>query len=82
MRFLDQNQPGRSSSYTACVEADFIGCKRKHESSDTDKTMIALTHSPLNKNGRLFEGDIYRCIFTNEKFRILIKISLKFIPKG
>ena len=26
--------------------------------------------------------DIFRCIFVNEKFCILIQISLKFVPKG
>ena len=34
------------------------------------------------QNGRHFADDIFRCIFMNEKFYILIKISLKFIPKG
>ena len=29
-----------------------------------------------------FSDDIFRCIFVNEKFWILIKISLKFIAKG
>ena len=26
--------------------------------------------------------DIFRCIFMNENFCILIKSSLKFVPKG
>ena len=34
------------------------------------------------QNGRHFADDIFRCIFVNEKFCILIKISLKFVPKG
>ena len=38
--------------------------------------------SPLDKNGHHFIDDIFRCIFVNEKFCILIKISLKFVPKG
>ena len=29
-----------------------------------------------------FTGDLFRCIFVNEKFSILNKISLKFVPKG
>ena len=41
-----------------------------------------LTHSPLDKNGCHFANDIFKCIFVNEKFCILIKISLKFVPKG
>ena len=32
--------------------------------------------------GRHIADDIFRCIFVNEKFGILIKISLKYAPKG
>ena len=38
--------------------------------------------SPPGQNGRLFADDIFRCIFVNENFCILINISLKFVPKG
>ena len=38
--------------------------------------------SPPGQNGRHFADDIFKRIFFNEKFRILIKISLKFVPKG
>ena len=34
------------------------------------------------QNGRHFADDIFRCIFVNENFLILIKISQKFVPKG
>ena len=37
-----------------------------------------LTHLPLDT----FADDSFRCIFVNEKFYILIKISLKFVPNG
>ena len=30
----------------------------------------------------IFADDIFRCIFVNEKFCILIKILPKFVPKG
>ena len=30
----------------------------------------------------ILADDILKCIFLNEKVRILIKISLKFVPKG
>ena len=40
-----------------------------------------LTHTP-GQNGRHFADDIFICIFVYEKFYILIKISLKFVPKG
>ena len=34
------------------------------------------------QNGRHFADDIFKCIFLNENIWILIKISLKFVPKG
>ena len=34
------------------------------------------------QNGRHFPDDIFKCIFMNENVQILIKISLKCIPKG
>ena len=34
------------------------------------------------QNGRCFTDDTFRCIFLNENVRIVIKISLKFVPKG
>ena len=30
----------------------------------------------------ILADNIFKCIFVNEKFCILIKISLKFVPKG
>ena len=38
--------------------------------------------SSPGQNGRHFADDIFRCIFLNEKFCILIKIRLKFVPDG
>ena len=37
---------------------------------------------PPGQNGRHFADDIFRWIFVNEKFCILINISMKFVPKG
>ena len=34
------------------------------------------------QNGRHFSDDTFKCIFFNENVWILIKISLKFVPKG
>ena len=54
------------------------------------KTKHTLTHcflchilnsSPPGQNGRHLADNLFRCIFVNEKFCILIKISLKFVPK-
>ena len=41
-----------------------------------------LNSSPPGQNGRHFADDIFKCLFVNEKFCIMIKISLKFVPKG
>ena len=41
-----------------------------------------ITLTPLEQYGRHFADDIFRRIFMNEKFYILIKISLKFVPRG
>ena len=35
-----------------------------------------------SQSGRPFADDVFRCIFFNEKFYILIKISVKIVPKG
>ena len=40
-----------------------------------------LNSSPPGQDGRHFADDIFTCIFVNEKFRNLIKISSKFVPK-
>ena len=42
-----------------------------------------LCNSSLSgRNGSHFADDIFRCIFVNEKFCILTKMSLKYIPTG
>ena len=38
--------------------------------------------SPPGQNGGRFANDIFRCVFVNEQFCILTKISLKFVLKG
>ena len=43
--------------------------------------IIIIDSSLPGQNGRHFADDIFRCIFVNEKLCILIKISLKFVPK-
>ena len=34
------------------------------------------------QNGRHLAANIFKCIFLNENICILIKISLKFVPRG
>ena len=43
--------------------------------------MWGVNSSSPGQNGRHF-ADVFRCIFMTEKSCILIKISLKFVPKG
>ena len=45
--------------------------------SKVNSTSQGLSHLPLDNMAAIF-----RCIFVNEKFCILIKISLNFVPKG
>ena len=40
------------------------------------------THLPPGQNARHFADDVFRCIFVNGKFCILIRISLEFVPTG
>ena len=49
--------------------------------TNLQKWCVINTHTP-GQNGHYFADDISRCIFVNEKFCILIKISLKFVPNG
>ena len=44
--------------------------------------ILSINSCPPGQNSHHFTDDIFTCIFVKEKFWILIKISLKFIPKG
>ena len=44
--------------------------------------MLHVSSSLPGQNGHHFEDNIFKCIFMSEKFCILIRISLKFAPKG
>ena len=39
------------------------------------------SHMEAEKNGRHFPDDIFKSIFLKENVRILLKISMKFVPK-
>ena len=43
---------------------------------------MCLNSSLLGQNGRHYADDIFRCIFVNEIFCILVEITLKFVPKS
>ena len=63
-----------------------------HLSSDNELKGAALcpalsVFDPFNilrqkQDGCRFADDVFKCIFCNENVCILIKISLKFVPKG
>ena len=42
----------------------------------------AVNSSPPGQNGCNFPDNIFKFISLNEKFSILIQISLEFVPKG
>ena len=52
------------------------------EPHQRDSTHFNLNTLRLKQNGRRFADDVFKCIFLNENVCILIKISLKFVPKG
>ena len=47
-----------------------------------EKYGVWVNSFPLGQNGRHFPDDSFKHIFMNEKFFILIRISLKFVPTG
>ena len=54
-----------------------LGCPRVRPSF-----IKALTHLPLDKMAAILADDIFKCIFLNLNVKILIKISLKLVPRG
>ena len=56
----------------------FLRCLLSHTGGLHD----GFNSSPLGQNGHHFTDDNFRCIFVDENFCILIRISLKFVPKG
>ena len=44
--------------------------------------IIYFNSSPPGQNGHHFANNIFWCIYMNEKFCVLTKISLKFVPEG
>ena len=50
--------------------------------TDRSRGSNELTHLPRDKMAAILADDIFKCIFVNEKFCMLIKISMKFVPEG
>ena len=47
-----------------------------------DHFVLGLTHLPLDKMATVLADDSFRCILLNENDRILMRISLKFVPRS
>ena len=84
----DKNTESCDTSFTTLGRCHKIGLSRSLS------VLIALSQKPLvdnmcihnsplpGQNGRHFADDIFRCISMKETLCILVKISLKFVPKG
>ena len=53
-----------------------------HAITSVAKLALELTHLPLNKMAAILADDIFKCIFLNQNYRILIQISLKCVPRS
>ena len=76
--FINEN----ASENIVCEMAAILSRRWVEPGSPATYCTGRINSSPPGQNGCHFADDIFRCIFVNEKFCILIKISLKFIPKG
>ena len=49
---------------------------------DASSVLNLLTHLPLDKMAAILADDNFKCIFFNENYRIMIQISLKYVPRS
>ena len=69
--------------YTGIIfDKNVIGILPRYTYHDETAINHGLNSSPPGQNGHHFAGNSSRYIFVNEKFCVLTKISLKFVPKG
>ena len=57
-------------------------CHQSYDHFPNKQVAMCSLASRPGQNGRHFTDVIFKCIFMNEKFCILIWISLKFVPNG
>ena len=73
-------------SHTVCILSDFtfstITKKIIRWQYDSGWKYHSINTLRPRQNSNNFAEDIFKCIFCNENVWILIKISLKFVPKG
>ena len=77
---LQYSRPGPVS---AVVSLLLSSVSRNNETARLHRPLAYyINSSPPGQNGHHLADNIFRCIFVNQKFAILITISLKFVPKG
>ena len=64
------------------AETSVISVKSHLHPAFAKVSVKSINSSPPGQNGHHFADDIFWSIFMNEKFCILIEISLKFVPMG
>ena len=60
----------------------FTSYEQQSKTANARISIIFFNSSSPGQNGRHFTDDIFKRIFLNQNVRIVIKISLKFVPKG
>ena len=93
---LDPPQQCMSSITGMCRQGEY-NSQRKQNKAKQNKTQTQVclhpnqsfmsstrrnSSSAPRQNSRLFADNIFICIFVNKTFRILVDISVKFVPKG
>ena len=61
---------------------DWYMKKKIHGYDETGECESCLTHLPLDEMAAIWADGICNCIFLSENFRILIQISLKYVPRS
>ena len=73
VQVLETHPQGRQGPYCVYIVNTMVADDLATQEAKASVTMVLTL---------FFADDIFRCNFVNEKFCILIKISLKFVPKG
>ena len=61
---------------------DNVWDQNRHRGMNRYQAFIRINSLKPRQNGHHFGDDVFKCIFLDENVWILIKISLKFVPKG
>ena len=73
------------SALKKCILGNFYKKSDVSPSSQicyTHRVCVPLNSSPHEQNDHHFADNIFWCIFVNEMFHVLIKISLKFVSRN